>query len=104
MILKSLKKINHKKKSKSLSTLGCSYEDFKSYIESKFETWMCWDNHGLYNGQLNYGWDLDHIIPLSSAGSEEELIKLSHYSNIQPLCSKINRDVKKNLLDWDPSN
>jgi hypothetical protein len=99
-----LKRGGYTKKSRTYQILGCPYEDFKTYIESKFETWMTWDNKGLYNGQLNYGWDLDHIIPLSSAGSEEELIKLSHYSNIQPLCSKINRDVKKNLLDWCPSN
>lgn len=100
MILKSLKKINNKKKSKSISTLGCSYEHFKLYLESKFESWMNWDNHGLYNGTINYGWDIDHIIPLSSAKSEEELIKLCHYSNLQPLCSRINRDVKKDSLDW----
>ena len=42
-----------------------------------------------------YGWDLDHIIPVSSAKTEEELIKLNLYENFQPLCSKINRDLKK---------
>jgi hypothetical protein len=57
---------------------------------------MTWDNKGLYNGELNYGWDIDHIIPTSIANTEEELIKLCHYTNLQPLCSKINRDIKKN--------
>jgi hypothetical protein len=28
----------------------------------------------------------------------EEVIILNHYSNFQPLCSKINRDIKKNNL------
>jgi hypothetical protein len=83
------------KKSKSIEILGCSFEEFKLYLESKFEPWMTWENKGLYNGELNYGWDIDHIIPISSATTEEEIIKLNHYTNLQPLCSKVNRDIKK---------
>ena len=37
-------------------------------------------------------------VPLSLAKSEEELIKLNHYTNLQPLCSKINRDIKKDYM------
>lgn len=49
-----------------------------------------------YNkGDFKYGWDIDHIIPLSSTESELELIRLNHYSNLQTLCSKINRDIKR---------
>lgn len=91
----SFKLNNYSKKSKTNNILGCSFEEFKKYLESKFEPWMNWDNKGLYNGELNYGWDIDHIIPSSSAKNEEELIKLNHYTNLQPLCSKINRDIKE---------
>ena len=84
------------KKNKTHEIIGCSYEDFKKYLESKFEPWMSWDNYGLYNGIGNYGWDLDHIIPISSAITENDVIKLNHYTNLQPLCSFINRNVKKN--------
>lgn len=49
-----------------------------------------------HNGEKNYGWDIDHIQPLSEAKSKEEIIMLNHYTNLQPLCSKINRDIKKN--------
>jgi hypothetical protein len=59
---------------------------------------MNWGNYGLYNGQPNYGWDFDHIIPLSIAKNELELINLNHFSNIQPLCSLINRDIKINKV------
>lgn len=95
-----IKKWIQKKNNKTEIILGCSFEEFKLYLESKFEDWMNWENRGLYNGEFNYGWDIDHIIPLSIAKSEEELIKLNHYTNLQPLCSKINRDIKSNILDY----
>jgi len=55
-------------------------------------------NHGLYNGQLNYGWDIDHIIPLSSVKTEEDVIRLNHYTNLQPLCSFVNRVIKRDKI------
>jgi hypothetical protein len=79
-----------------LNIIGCNFNDFKKHLEDKFENWMNWENYGLYNGELNYGWDIDHIIPISNAVNEQEIFKLNHYSNLQPLCSKINRDIKRN--------
>ena len=93
-----LKRNGYTKKSRTHEILGCSYEEFKTYLESKFELWMNWGNYGKYNGELNYGWDIDHIIPTSSAITEEGLLKLNHFSNLQPLCSKLNRDIKKDKL------
>lgn len=87
------------KSKKTEEILGCSFEEFKLYLESKFETWMNWKNRGLYNGELNYGWDLDHIIPISTAESEEDVIRLNHYTNFQPLCSYTNRYIKKDKID-----
>lgn len=84
------------KNSKTENLLGCSFLEFKNYIESKWEKWMSWDNHGKFNGKLNYGWDIDHIIPISSASSINEINILCHYTNFQPLCSYINRYIKKN--------
>jgi hypothetical protein len=82
-----------------LDKLGCSFEEFKIYLESKFEDWMTWENYGKYNGELNYGWDIDHIIPLSKAITENEIYNLSHYMNLQPLCSRTNRDIKKDKIE-----
>ena len=99
LIRKSLKqngiKKDNKKNSKTKNILGCSFIEFKTYIESMFEPWMTWQNKGLYNGELNFGWDLDHIKPISKAKSIEDIIILNHYTNFQPLCSKINIDIKK---------
>ena len=98
LLTNSISRNGFKKLSRTEQILGCSFEDFKLYLESKFESWMTWENRGLYNGQPNYGWDVDHIIPLASATNEIELLKLNHYTNLQPLCSYINRDVKRDNI------
>ena len=93
-----MKRKGYTKRSNTYKILGINYNEFLSYIESKFEPWMNWNNYGIYTGELNTGWDIDHIIPVSIAKSEEDIVKLNHYLNFQPLCSKINRDIKKNNL------
>ncbi len=98
LILNALNRNGYKKTSKTEKILGCSFEQFEIYLESKFESWMSWENRGLYNGELNYGWDIDHIIPASAANTEEELVKLNHYTNLQPLCSYTNRVVKRSNI------
>jgi hypothetical protein len=100
LIRNSFKTRGYNNQSRIYEILGCSYHEFKIHVESQFEFWMNWNNHGLYNGELNYGWDIDHIVPLASAKNEEEIIKLNHYTNLRPLCSKINRYVKKDKLDF----
>jgi tRNA U34 5-carboxymethylaminomethyl modifying GTPase MnmE/TrmE len=95
LIKNSLKNKGFKKLTRSEQILGCTFEEFKTYLESKFEPWMTWENRGLYNGELNYGWDIDHIIPLNTATCEADIIRLNHYTNLQPLCSYTNRIIKK---------
>lgn len=97
-IHRSFKSKGYIKSDRTVNILGCSAEFFKLYIESKFESWMSWDNYGKYNGTYNYGWDIDHIIPISSAKTEGEIINLNHYTNLRPLCSYVNRYVKKNNI------
>jgi hypothetical protein len=64
--------------------LGCNFSNFKIYIEEKFVDGMSWENHSIH------GWHIDHIIPLSSAKNKEDLYKLCHYTNLQPLWAKDN--------------
>lgn len=73
---------NLKKRVSSESIVGCSYSELKIYLESLFKDGMSWENQGR--------WHIDHIIPLSSAKTEEEVYKLCHYSNLQPLWAKDN--------------
>ena len=100
-ISSSIRRRGYKKNSRTYEILGCTFMEFKLYIESKFETWMNWENRGKYNGEIEYGWDFDHIIPISTAESEEDIIRLNHYTNFQPLCSYINRYIKRDNINYN---
>ena len=76
-----LRHIGMQKKNKTFNYIGCTKEELKTYIESKFSRGMSWDNYG------KNGWHIDHIKPLCSFDlmKEEELHKACHYTNLQPL-------------------
>lgn len=90
-ILTTLKRKKIGKINSTEKIIGCTFVDLKNYIEKQFENWMSWDNYGKYDGEYNHGWDIDHIIELKTAKTEEDLIKLNHFSNLRPLDSRINR-------------
>lgn len=74
-----------KKIGKTSSMIGCTYAELRAHIESQFQDGMSWDNKG------NGGWEVDHIIPLSSAKTPEDIQRLSHYTNLQPLWQQHNK-------------
>ena len=82
LIGNSIKKQGYTKNSKTFEILGCSYEEFKLHIEKQFKNGMSWNNAG--------EWHYDHIYPISLAKTQEEIIKLNHYTNFQPLWAKEN--------------
>lgn len=87
------KRAKFTKSEKFETLLGITILEFKAYLETKFEPGMSWENWGMN------GWHLDHIIPKSSASTKEELEKLWHYTNLQPLWAADNIR-KSNKLDW----
>lgn len=91
LIRKSFKKNNHSKKSKTVDILGCSMDFFKDYIQSKLKKGMTLENHG--------EWHLDHIIPLATAKTEEDVIRLNHYTNFQPLWAKDNLSKSAKIIE-----
>jgi len=78
----SITKQGFNKKSKAHEILGCDYNKVIEHIESKFEKGMTWKNHG--------EWHIDHIVPISSATTEKDVMSLNHYTNLQPLWAKEN--------------
>jgi len=78
-----LREINSKKDQKTLGIIGLeSWEEFKHHIESQFTDGMNWDNYG---NKIETDWSIDHIIPISSATTLEEVKKLNHYTNLRPM-------------------
>ena len=99
LITMTIKNKGYRKNLKSEQILCCTFEQFKEHIENQFEPWMNWDNYGNPKDKIyapNKTWDIDHIIPTSSGLTKEEIIKLNHYKNLKPLCSYVNRWVKRN--------
>jgi len=81
-IWKALKK--NQKSDSTMKLTGCTTEQLKKYIESKFEDGMSWDNYGT--------WHIDHIIPCAQFDlSDPEQQKICfHYTNLQPMWKEDN--------------
>lgn len=84
MLNRAFRSILQEKNWSTPEALGCTWEQFKNHLESKFQEGMNWNNYSYR------GWHIDHIIPISLAKTEEDIIKLSHYTNLQPLWAKDN--------------
>lgn len=94
LIQVTLKRKGLVKKSRSKDILGADIEIVKKHLERQFKKGMSWDNYGYK------GWHIDHKIPLASAKNEEELLKLFHYTNLQPLWAKDNFDKRDKILPF----
>lgn len=79
----------YSKDTKTQEMLGVDWQICKAHIEKQFTKGMNWENQG--------EWHIDHIIPLASANTEEELKKLCHYSNLQPLWGEENLSKKDSI-------
>ena len=92
LISGSLKRQGYKKGSKTEQILGCSFLDFKEYIEEQFTQGMNWANYGQ--------WHIDHIIPISVAENEAQILILNRYQNLRPLWADENLS-KSDSVPWE---
>jgi hypothetical protein len=104
-IRQTIKKNGSKKNGQSIFRyLSYSIEELKIYLENQFESWMTWENWGLYrldtwddNDPTTWTWQLDHIIPHSTfhytSMESEEFRACWNLSNLRPL------SAKQNLID-----
>ena len=78
--------IKKQKVGSAVKDLGCTIDELKIYLESKFQSGMTWDNW------TSDGWHIDHIKPLSSFDltNREQFLEACHYTNLQPLWAKDN--------------
>ena len=87
-----LKTKNITKQNRTFDIIGCTPEFLKEHIEKQFTKGMSWELLGQHI-------HIDHIIPLSSAKTEEEVYKLCHYSNLQPLWSEDNLKKSNKIIN-----
>ena len=76
-INKFLSSTNFNKTSKIKELLGTTPLELKKHLENQFIDGMSWENYG--------EWHIDHIVPLASSKTIEDVNKLCHYKNLQPL-------------------
>lgn len=92
-IYSSVTRQKYIKKRNMEEIVGCSIEDLISHLKQTY-----YNNYGVeLESETDY--QIDHIIPLASANSLEEVIKLCHYTNLQLLRSKDNRE-KSAKINW----
>ena len=87
-----LRKNNITKKNQTFNIVGCSPEFLKEHLEKQFTEGMSWE---LMGKNIH----IDHIIPLSSAKTEDEILKLCHYTNLQPLWAEDNLKKSDKILN-----
>lgn len=88
-INQSIRRKKYGKESLSQEILGCSWEEFSLHLERQFSEGMSWDNRG--------EWEIDHILPLGSAMTYDEIVALNHYTNLRPLWRDENRKKSDKL-------
>lgn len=87
----SFKKHKYRKNKHTEEILGCKTDEFILHLLETFKT-----NYG-YEWNKKEPIHIDHIIPLATANTEEDVIRLCHYTNLQLLKAKDNLSKNKSL-------
>ena len=92
LIRASLLKRGYSKDTNTYDIIGCDYETLWQHLK---QSWL--DNYGQeWNGEPYH---IDHIIPLATAKTEQEVKDLCYYKNLQLLKPRDNL-VKNKSLEW----
>jgi hypothetical protein len=92
----ALKNRGFTKKTKTSKILGADFEFIQQYL-----IMTAIGNYGFYDPNFTY--HIDHIIPCSSAKTEDILLSLFYYTNLQFLTPKDNLE-KSDKLNWKDLN
>lgn len=89
-INQSLRSVKKRKSQGTQKYLGCTWRELAIHIERQFTPNMNWDNRDK--------WHIDHIVPVSSAKTIDELMPLLHFTNLRPLLVKDNLEKSDKRL------
>jgi hypothetical protein len=93
----AFERLGFKKTSKTAEILGCDWETLKQHIESQFYGGMTWESFQQKNHIGTSMVEIDHIIPISSAETEEDVMRLSGYKNLRPMWWWENREKRDKI-------
>ena len=74
----ALRRLGYVKGSRTHEILGCDFQEMKRHLERQFTSGMKWE-------MLGVRIHIDHIVPLSSATTEAEVLRLNHFTNLRPM-------------------
>jgi len=97
LTLYAISRFGFKKNCKTSIILGCDWETLQAHIESQFYDGMTWESFQEKNYTGTSMVEIDHIIPISSAKTEEDVIRLAHFSNLQPMWWWENREKRDKM-------
>ena len=90
-----------------LEYLSYTINELRIHLEFQFESWMTWDNYGIYQKTWNdhdpstWTWNIDHIMPQSKLPYDSmdhpNFKKCWSLSNLRPLSAKQNLYKGANL-------
>lgn len=90
LVSSSISRMGYGKNTKTADVVGCSWAEFKAHIERQFLPGMTWENRHL--------WHIDHIVPMATAKTYEDVISLNHVSNLRPIWKSDNLEKSDKVL------
>lgn len=92
VISRAIGRRGYTKRSRSAEILGCDWIFFKKHIERQFLIGMSWDRMNEIH--------IDHIIPIATAKTEEDVLRLNHFTNLRPMwaADNMNKGAKVEYL------
>lgn len=82
MLRFALRRIGERKSESTFKMLPYTMEQLRTHLEKQFTRGMSWGNVGQ--------WEIDHIVPLCTASTRDDVIRLNQLSNLRPLWAKDN--------------
>lgn len=86
----ALAQVGALKTSPTLEALGYTAKQLVTHIERQFPPGMGWHNMEM--------WQIDHIIPISQAKTEADVVALNQLTNLRPMWAPQNNEKKNKIL------
>lgn len=83
-IRSALRSNGFSKSSNTQEILGCDFAELRAHLEKQFTRGMSWS---LMGREIH----VDHIVPIASAITEDDLLRLNHFTNLRPMWARDNQ-------------